>query len=52
MLTRREKTYAKPARGLLIPADLLNRAFFMTTPSEGPGSNIIATELHAASFIE
>ncbi|HHW4685773.1 MAG TPA: phage major capsid protein [Xylella sp.] len=47
-----EKTYGKQARGLLIPSDVLNRAFSTTTPSEGPGSSIIATELHAASFIE
>ncbi|AIC11952.1 phage major capsid protein [Xylella fastidiosa] len=47
-----EKTYGKQARGLLIPSDVLNRAFSTTTPTDGPGSNIIATELHASSFIE
>lgn len=47
-----EKTYGKQARGLLIPSDVLNRAFSTTTPTDGPGGNIIATELHASSFIE
>ncbi|EWS78797.1 hypothetical protein AF72_04290 [Xylella taiwanensis] len=47
-----EKIYGQKSRRLMIPADVLNLAFSMTIPSEGPGSDIIATELHAASFIE
>lgn len=42
----------KESRGLMIPADVLNRAFSTTTPSGGPGSNAIATNLMADQFIE
>lgn len=42
----------KQSRGLMIPADVLNRAFSTTTPSGGPGSNTIATNLLADQFIE
>lgn len=42
----------KQSRGLMIPADVLNRAFSTTTPSGGPGSNAIATNLLADQFIE
>lgn len=42
----------KQSRGIMIPADVLNRAFSTTTPSGGPGSNAIATNLLADQFIE
>jgi HK97 family phage major capsid protein/HK97 family phage prohead protease len=42
----------KQSRGLMIPADVLNRAFSTTTPTGGPGSNAVATNLLADSFIE
>lgn len=42
----------KESRGLMIPADVLNRAFSTTTPAGGPGSNAIATNLLADQFIE
>ena len=42
----------KESRGLMIPADVLNRAFATTTPAGGPGSNAIATNLLADQFIE
>lgn len=48
-----EKAYGKQARGILIPADVLNqRTFATTTPAGGPGSNLVATELKSGSFIE
>lgn len=48
-----EKAYGKTARGILIPADILNqRTFSTTTPVGGAGSNIVATELLAGSFID
>ncbi|QPB08618.1 major head protein [Burkholderia phage Mica] len=42
----------KQSRGIMIPADVLNRAFSTTTPAGGPGSNAIATNLLADQFIE
>ena len=47
-----EDAYGKQARGLLIPADVLNRAFSTTNPAGGPGANVIANNLMAGSFIE
>lgn len=47
-----QDAYDKEAKGILVPADVLGRAFSSTTPGSGPGSNIIATELQSASFIE
>ncbi|CAG2144452.1 hypothetical protein LMG31506_03008 [Cupriavidus yeoncheonensis] len=44
--------YGKEAKGILVPADVLGRAFSTTTPSGAPGSNIVATELASGSFIE
>lgn len=44
--------YGKAPKGLIIPADVLMRSFSTTTPSGGPGSNIVATELLSGSFIE
>jgi HK97 family phage major capsid protein len=41
-----------PNKGITIPNDVLMRAFSTTNPSGGPGSNIVATELLAGSFIE
>lgn len=46
------KKAGKESRGIMIPADVLNRAFSTTTPVGGPGSNAIATELLADQFIE
>lgn len=42
----------KSPKGILIPNDVLSRAFSSTTPSGGAGSNIIANELLSGSFIE
>jgi HK97 family phage major capsid protein/HK97 family phage prohead protease len=42
----------KESRGIMIPSDVLNRAFSTTTPAGGPGSNTIATNLLADQFIE
>ncbi|WP_197419605.1 phage major capsid protein [Burkholderia sp. TSV86] len=42
----------KESRGIMIPADVLNRAFSTTTPTGGPGSNTIATNLLADQFID
>ncbi|WBO60553.1 phage major capsid protein [Acidocella sp. MX-AZ03] len=42
----------KESRGLMIPADVMNRAFSTTTPTGGPGANAIATNLLADQFIE
>jgi HK97 family phage major capsid protein/HK97 family phage prohead protease len=47
-----EQKAGKQSRGLMIPADVLNRAFSTTNPSGGPGSNAIATNLLADQFIE
>lgn len=48
-----EEKYGKQARGILIPADVLNdRAFSTTAPSSGPGSNVVAQNLLAGSFID
>lgn len=47
-----EKQYDKQSRGILIPADVLNRAFSTTTPSGGPGANVVAQNLMADQFIE
>lgn len=44
--------YGKEPKGIIIPNDVLSRAFSTTTPAGGPGSNVIATELLAGSFIE
>ncbi|WP_441253613.1 phage major capsid protein [Bradyrhizobium sp. 613_E4_N2_2] len=44
--------YGKSPKGIIIPADVLSRAFSTTTPVGGPGSNIVATELLSGSFIE
>jgi HK97 family phage major capsid protein/HK97 family phage prohead protease len=44
--------YGKSPKGIIIPADVLSRAFSTTTPAGGPGSNIVATELLSGSFIE
>lgn len=44
--------YEKEPKGVLVPADVLSRAFSTTTPGAGPGSNIIATDLLASSFID
>lgn len=46
------KKAGKESRGIMIPSDVLNRAFSTTTPAGGPGSNAIATELLADQFIE
>jgi HK97 family phage major capsid protein/HK97 family phage prohead protease len=42
----------KQSRGIMIPADVLNRTFSTTTPAGGPGSNAIANELRPDLFIE
>ncbi len=42
----------KESRGIMIPADVLNRAFSTTTPAAGAGSNIVAQSLLSDSFIE
>lgn len=48
-----EDKYGKQARGILIPADVLNdRAFSTTAPAGGPGSNVVAQNLLEGSFIE
>lgn len=48
-----EKAYGKQARGILVPADVLNqRTFSTTTPAGGTGSNLVATELLSGSFID
>lgn len=47
-----EQQYDKQSRGILIPADVLNRAFSTTNPSGGPGSNVVAQNLMADQFIE
>ncbi|QAU25345.1 phage major capsid protein [Dyella sp. M7H15-1] len=47
-----EQKYTKRAKGILVPADVLNRAFSTTNPDAGPGSNIVAQQLLASSFIE
>lgn len=44
--------YGKSPKGIIIPNDVLGRAFSTTNPSGGPGANIVATELLAGSFIE
>lgn len=48
-----EKLYGKQSKGIMIPADVLSdRAFSTTTPAGGPGSNAVAQNLLAGSFIE
>lgn len=52
-----EKQYGRTAQGILIPNDVLNRAFNAggaanTPPGATSGSNIVATELLSGSFIE
>jgi HK97 family phage major capsid protein len=47
-----QDAYGKEARGIMVPADVLGRAFSTTTPAGGPGSNLVATELQSGSFIE
>lgn len=42
----------KETRGIMIPADVLNRSFSTTTPASGSGANIVAQSLLADSFIE
>lgn len=44
--------YGKSPKGIIIPNDVLSRAFSTTTPAGGAGSNIVATNLLAGSFIE
>jgi HK97 family phage major capsid protein/HK97 family phage prohead protease len=45
--------YGKSPKGIIIPNDVLAaRDFSTTTPAGGPGSNIVATNLLAGSFIE
>ncbi len=44
--------YGKSPKGIIIPNDVLSRAFSTTTPAGGPGSNVVATNLLAGSFIE
>lgn len=48
-----EKQYEKQSRGIMIPADVLNsRTFSSTAPAGGPGSNVVAQNLLAGSFID
>lgn len=47
-----QKTLGKDAKGILVPPEVLSRAFSSTTPSGATGANIIATELQSGSFIE
>ncbi|AXF38219.1 putative major capsid protein [Ralstonia phage phiRSP] len=48
-----EKQYGKQSKGIMIPADVLNdRTFSTTDPAGGPGSNVVAQNLLAGSFIE
>lgn len=52
-----EKQYGKEAKGFLIPQDVLDRAFNAGGAANTPtgattGSNLVATELMAGSFIE
>jgi HK97 family phage major capsid protein/HK97 family phage prohead protease len=48
-----EQTYGKTAKGILVPADVLNqRTFSTTTPAGGSGANLVASQLLAGSFIE
>jgi HK97 family phage major capsid protein/HK97 family phage prohead protease len=42
----------KESRGIMIPSDVLNRAFSTTNPASGAGANAIATTLMADQFIE
>jgi HK97 family phage major capsid protein/HK97 family phage prohead protease len=44
--------YGKDPKGIIIPNDVLGRAFSTTNPGGGPGSNLVANELLAGSFIE
>lgn len=44
--------YGKNPKGMIIPSDVLMRAFTTTNPTGGPGNNIIATELLSGSFID
>ncbi len=47
-----EQLYGKTSQGILIPADVLNRSFSITTPVAGPGSSVVAQNLMSGSFIE
>lgn len=47
-----QDAYGKEAKGILVPADVLGRAFSTTTPASNTGANIVATELQSGSFIE
>ena len=52
-----EQTYGREARGLLIPQEVLSRAFNAGGAANSPsgatsGSNIVATELASGSFID
>lgn len=42
----------KSPKGIIVPPDVLMRAFSTTSPTGGPGSNIVAQELLSGSFIE
>jgi HK97 family phage major capsid protein/HK97 family phage prohead protease len=44
--------YGKNPKGIIIPNDVLSRAFSTTSPTAGPGSALVATELLSGSFIE
>lgn len=52
-----QRSYGRDAQGILIPSDVLNRAFNAGGAANTPtgatsGANVIATELMAGSFIE
>ena len=52
-----QRQYGREAQGILIPSDVLNRAFNAGGAANTPtgattGSNIVATDLLAGSFIE
>lgn len=44
--------YGKNPKGLIIPNDVLSRAFSTTNPGGGPGANLVATDLLSGSFID
>jgi HK97 family phage major capsid protein/HK97 family phage prohead protease len=46
------EAYGKTPQGIMVPADVLGRAFSTTTPAGGAGGNLVATELQSGSFIE
>lgn len=47
-----QDAYGKEAKGIMVPADVLGRAFSTSAPVAGPGSNLIATDLQSGSFID